>query len=108
MQNPDIEMFPNAPVGWSVNAALSSAKDLGFELTDDHWEVIAALQEYYSKREVVNRRELVDALNEKFHIKGGTRYLYYLFPGGPVAQGSTVAGLAVPSGSVDKSFGSVV
>lgn len=108
LQNPDIEMFPNAPVGWSVNVALSSAKDLGIELTDDHWEVVAALQEYHAKREVVNRRELVDALNEKFHIKGGTRFLYYLFPGGPVAQGSMVAGLEVPSGSVDKSFGSVV
>ncbi|MYB34192.1 MAG: sulfite reductase, partial [Gammaproteobacteria bacterium] len=33
---------------------------------------------------------------------------YYLFPGGPVSQGSIVAGLEVPSGSVDKSFGSVV
>ncbi len=108
LQNPDMAMFPNAPAGWSINSAVSSAKNLGFELTEDHWEVVAALQEYCSKREVVNRRELVDALNEKFHIKGGTRYLYYLFPGGPVAQGSVVAGLDVPSGSVDHSFGSVV
>ncbi|MXZ80941.1 MAG: TusE/DsrC/DsvC family sulfur relay protein [Gammaproteobacteria bacterium] len=108
MSKPDPDMFPHAPQGWDVDEALTRAGSLGIELTDDHWEVVAALQEYCSKHEVVNRRELVDALNEKFHIKGGTRFLYYLFPGGPVAQGCTVAGLEVPFGSVDRSFGSVV
>lgn len=108
MEYPSIDRFPHAPAGWSVETALSDAQAIGVELTEDHWEVVAALQEYGAKREVINRRELVDALNEKFHIKGGTRYLYYLFPGGPVAQGSKIAGLEVPSGSVDKSFGSVV
>ena len=61
-----------------------------------------------SRHEIGNRRELVDAMNERFHARGGNRYLYLLFPGGPVAQGCEIAGLRVPSGSVDKSFGSVV
>jgi len=100
--------FPNAPHGWDVSVAKSLAVEQDLELTADHWDAISGLQEYFSKHEFGNRRELVDALNEKFHVKGGVKYLYLLFPGGPVAQGCVIAGLKPPSGSVDKSFGSVV
>ena len=108
MQLPEMSSFPNAPADWDIDAALTRAEEHGVELTSDHWDAIAGLQEYFARHEVGTRRELVDALDEKFHIKGGTRYLYLLFPGGPVAQGCAIAGLKIPSGSVDKSFGSVV
>ena len=108
MNTPDLKNFPNAPQDWNIQEALSVAEGFGLELTSDHWEAIAGLQEYFSKHELGNRRELVDALDEKFHTKGGTRYLYLLFPGGPVSQGCLIAGLHVPSGSIDKSFGSAV
>ena len=52
-------------------------------------------------------RVLHDALDEKFHVKGGMKVLYEMFPGGPVAQGCRLAGLEAPAGAVDKSFGSV-
>jgi len=100
--------FPNAPEGWDAELAEKIAADSNLELTLDHWQAISGLQEYFSKHEIGNRRELVDALNEKFYKKGGTKYLYQLFPGGPVAQGCVIAGIQPPSGSVDKSFGSVV
>jgi len=100
--------FPHAPHGWDVDAANTLAGENNLQLTQDHWDAISGLQEYFSKHEFGNRRELVDALNEKFHAKGGVKYLYELFPGGPVAQGCVIAGLAPPSGSIDKSFGSVV
>jgi len=61
----------------------------GLKLADDHWEAVGALQEYFvrhSEQPTTNMRELHDALDEKFHIKGGIRYLYKLFPGGPIAQ----------------------
>ena len=66
-----------------------------------------ALQEYFARNEVVNVRVLHDALDEKFHVKGGMKVLYEMFPGGPVAQGCRLAGLEAPAGAVDKSFGSV-
>ena len=53
-------------------------------------------------------REIHDALEEKFHYKGGLKYLYDLFPGGPVAQGCKIAGLHIPAGATDKGFGSAV
>ena len=51
-------------------------------------------------------RQLHDALDERFHAKGGLKYLYEVFPGGPIAQGCRFAGLKPPAGAADKSFGS--
>lgn len=101
------EMFSYAPQGWSRSVAESVASGEGLSLTDDHWEVVKALQSYFSKHESAKPRELHDALDEKFHARGGIRFLYELFPGGPIAQGCRVAGLEPPAGSTDASFGSV-
>ncbi len=100
--------YPNAPHGWSPDTAIECAKAEQLDLTQDHWEEIAALQEYYAKHERVNLRELSDALEERFHDRGGKRYLYSLFPGGPIAQGCRLAGLEMPPGALDQGFGSVV
>ncbi len=99
--------FPNAPVNWSLTDANTIASDKGLKLTRDHLELIQALQEYYTKVEFPRLRQLKDALDEKFHQRGGMKYLYQILPGGPVAQGCELAGLNIPAGVVDKSFGSV-
>lgn len=100
--------FGNAPHNWDMAAATQIADKSDIELTEDHWEAIKGLQEYFSKHEFSKRRELVDALEEKFYTKGGMKYLYRLFPSGPVAQGCVIAGIQPPAGSIDQSFGSVV
>lgn len=102
------EDFPNAPVGWSPDDAVEMSRDLGVELSDEHWDVIASLQEYFIKHEFNNRRELNDALDERFHATGGLKRLYQLLPGGPVNVGCQLAGIEPPSGTVDASFGSVL
>lgn len=101
--------FPHAPEDWSVEQALETAREEGLEPGDDHWETVRALQEYFARHDETERnlRELHDALDEKFHRQGGLRYLYTLFPGGPVAQGCRLAGLTPPPGAVDRGFGSV-
>lgn len=101
--------FPNAPADWSLDAALASAKEEGLDLGEDHLEELRALQEFYARHDYrVSLRKLHDALDEHFHDKGGLKFLYGLFPGGPVAQGCRLAGLEVPAGAVDLGFGSVV
>jgi tRNA 2-thiouridine synthesizing protein E len=88
-----------------------SALNEGIIISNDHMEVLLALQHYYDAHEDLNRinvRELHDALTEKFHIKGGMKYLYSLFPKGPIAQGCRLAGLEPPAGAVDKGFGSSI
>ena len=99
--------FPHAPQGWTRAGAAETAASEGLELSEDHWDAMRALHEYFAKNSAPNVRELHDALDERFHGKGGIKYLYQLFPGGPVAQGCRVSGLQPPSGSVDEAFGSV-
>ena len=102
--------FPYAPEQWTRADAENVANNEGLELGKDHWDELSALQEYYSRHELerISVRELHDALEERFHGKGGIKYLYELFPGGPVAQGCRLAGLEPPAGAADRGFGSVV
>lgn len=108
---PKDSRFPHAPAGWTRAEALKAARQEGLEPGEDHWEVIRALQDYFFRHEeapAINTRELHDALDEKFHNKGGRKFLFQLFPGGPIAQGCRLAGLKPPAGTTDKGFGSVV
>ena len=98
--------FPHAPQDWSRDTASSAAKADGIELGPDHWEAIGALQAFFAAQVKPNMRQLHDALEERFHAKGGLKYLYEVFPGGPIAQGCRFAGLQPPAGAADKSFGS--
>ena len=102
-------LFPHAPEGWTSAFALEAARAENLELGDEHWDALRALQEYFARHESasINLRELHDALDEKFHRRGGIKLLYRLFPGGPIAQGCRIAGLKAPAGAVDKGFGSV-
>jgi len=100
--------FPHAPEDWSPAVAEEVAANEGLELTEDHWDAIRGIQEYFDKADTYKARELTDALEERFHARGGLKYLYKLLPQGPVAQGCRLAGFNSPAGSVDQSFGSVV
>jgi tRNA 2-thiouridine synthesizing protein E len=101
--------FPHAAPEWTPAAAAELARQEGLEIGADHWDAVRALQEYYARHEItsINMRELHDALDEKFHRQGGIKYLYRLFPGGPIAQGCRLAGLKAPAGAIDRGFGSV-
>ncbi|HUI99642.1 MAG TPA: TusE/DsrC/DsvC family sulfur relay protein [Usitatibacter sp.] len=100
--------FPNSPAGWTAAAAAELARKESLELTEEHWEAVRAIQEFYARHDPneIHLRQLHDALDERFHARGGIKRLYQLFPGGPVAQGSRIAGLNPPAGAVDKGFGS--
>jgi len=101
--------FPHAPSGWTRSMAEQVARQEGLSLNPEHWEVVRALQEYYDRhRDVpVQLRALHDALDEKFHERGGIRHLYQILPGGPVVQGCRLSGLEAPAGATDRGFGSI-
>lgn len=101
--------FPLAPEGWNRNSAIRIAQKDKLALTDDHWKVIQALQEYFTRHAgaPINARELHDALDERFHNQGGLKYLYRILPGGPIVQGCRLAGLEAPAGAMDRGFGSI-
>lgn len=109
--NPHEPGFPHAPAGWTRADAIRTAQQEGLKLNEVHWEVVRALQEFFARHadsNTIHTRELHDALDEKFHIKGGRKFLFSLFPGGPVAQGCRIAGLKAPVGASDAGFGSVM
>ena len=84
------------------------ASEEGIELTDEHRGVIECLRDYYLELgEADNGRDLEEMLDEIFDGHGGRKYLWTLFPGGPVSQGMRIAGLPVPPHSGDKGFGTV-
>lgn len=109
VREPAAPGFPHAPPNWTRETAESIAQQEQLTLGDDHWAVVRALQGFFARHEDsgINLRDLHDALEEKFHYKGGIKYLYTLLPGGPVAQGCRLAGLEPPAGAVDLGFGSV-
>jgi tRNA 2-thiouridine synthesizing protein E len=100
-----IENFKN----WNKQKAKAVAKAMNFTLTDEHWKVIDFLRTYFANAGTIKHaRELTEVLNERFVDEGGLKYLYRLFPGGPVSQGCLLAGIQVPNDASDTSFGTFV
>lgn len=93
---------------WSPLKAQRRAAAEGIELTDAHWAVIFCLRERYRMDGPArSARELARELDREYADEGGRRYLYELFPRGPVVQACHIAGLPMPPGTRDLSFGSV-
>ena len=93
---------------WSPHVAQRRAAAMGIDLSEEHWQVIYCLRERYRLQGGAHSaRELVRDMEREFADEGGRRYLYALFPRGPVVQASQIAGLPLPPGTIDSSFGSV-
>jgi len=91
---------------WNRQTAESVAHNLQINLTDAHWEVIDFIRTHFANAgELRHARELTEVLAERFEAEGGSRYLFQLFPGGPVSQGCQLAGVRVPKDASSGSFG---
>jgi tRNA 2-thiouridine synthesizing protein E len=92
---------------WSPQTVKRLAEEEGIgELTEAHWRVIYTLRNLYRERgRPANVREVMQILERDFADEGGQRFLYELFPKGPVTQGSHLAGVLPPPNSSDPSFG---
>jgi tRNA 2-thiouridine synthesizing protein E len=74
---------------WNRTRSTTLAANEGFELTDQHWQVISYLREQYLAHGLPRfARTTARALNKQYAAQGGNKYLHNLFPGGPVTQGS--------------------
>lgn len=92
---------------WSEEMAIKLARHDGLELTDDHLAIIRYLRDCYADHGgTVNARMLMKTLEGEFAGLGGHKFLYNLFPFGPISQASRYAGLPLPPGTLDPSFGS--
>jgi tRNA 2-thiouridine synthesizing protein E len=111
------EMFPRAlPVMRPPLPVLKTEKvysgindraaQLGLELNDAQWDVIYFVLDFYEVcDDCENARKLADMLQDEFTPQGGRKYLYQLFPNGPLSTIHELADLPSLGHESDKSFG---
>ncbi|MCW9032542.1 MAG: TusE/DsrC/DsvC family sulfur relay protein [Gammaproteobacteria bacterium] len=88
---------------WNSHVANYMAQKEGIELTEDHWEVIEFLREFYftygiSPMVKIIMKHIEEDIGKE---KANKEYLYSLFPKGPARQGTRIAGLPEPQGCID-------
>lgn len=84
---------------WSPDVAIQIADSEGISLSDDHWEIITILRDFYSTYEISPAmRILVKSVKEQLGSeKGNSIHLLTLFPGSPAKIASKIAGLPKPT-----------
>jgi tRNA 2-thiouridine synthesizing protein E len=87
---------------WTEDVAKYLAEQENLPLSENHWEVINFLREYYNEYQIAPAvRVLTKAIAKKLGAdKGNSKYLYELFPYGPAKQACKIAGLPKPTGCV--------
>src|SRR4030042_4379794 len=87
---------------WNENIATHMAKEEGIDLSEEHWEIIRFLRDYFQKYQIapmikILTKEIGKTMGKE---KGNTKYLYELYPAGPAKQACKYAGLPKPTGGV--------
>jgi tRNA 2-thiouridine synthesizing protein E len=93
--NIDKEGFLKNLSDWTPEAAHLLARGEGIKLTDEHWEIIKLLRDFYQQFEISPAmRILVKTTKETLgEEKGNSIHLMKLFPGSPAKLASKIAGL---------------
>ncbi|MEN8763553.1 MAG: TusE/DsrC/DsvC family sulfur relay protein [Thiogranum sp.] len=103
---PGIRQAELSAQDWNRDKSADLAQNEGISMNDEHWAVIAYLRKSYLEYGLPRfARTTARALNRQFAAQGGSKYLYGLFAGGPVTQGSRLANLRTPANATDISFG---
>ncbi|MCH8862849.1 MAG: TusE/DsrC/DsvC family sulfur relay protein [Proteobacteria bacterium] len=87
---------------WNKDLAELIAQDENIDMSDDHWEVVNFLRNYYEEYQIAPAvRVLTKAIKKSLGPeKGNSKYLYELFPYGPAKQACKIAGLPKPTGCI--------
>ena len=87
---------------WTEDVAKEIAKTENVDMTENHWEVVNFLRQYYDEYQIAPAvRVLTKAIGKQLgEEKGNSKYLYELFPYGPAKQACKIAGLPKPTGCV--------
>lgn len=87
---------------WSEEIARYLSEQDNLALTDQHWEIINFMRNYYAENGTApNLRVLQKLLKEELgEEKSDKKYLFDLFPYGPAKQAARYAGMPKPTGCV--------
>lgn len=86
---------------WTEGYAVALAEQEHLVLTNEHWDVIRFIRDYYEEHNVQAQvRDMVKHFREAWGLaKGNSRYLHDIFPlGGPQKQGNRLAGVRKTKG----------
>lgn len=94
----DHEGYLLEPSDWNKAVARAIADKEGIELTEDVWEVVMFVRDYYESYQCIpEHRRLLQALRKKHGKEKATRkYVYDMFPYGYGQQACKIAGMRVP------------
>ena len=95
----DIEGYLLAPEDWNEDIARELAAEEHLELTDNYWQVLGFMRDYWHEHRVApDVRHVVQHLAEQhgYDKKFAKRQLFKMFPYGYVKQACKVAGMQRP------------
>jgi tRNA 2-thiouridine synthesizing protein E len=82
---------------WTREVAQALANTDDITLTEDHWQLIQAVQDIYEETgDTPPMRLLIRVLRQRLNPNIDSRHLYRLYPDGPVRLASKHAGLPKP------------
>ena len=90
------------PDDWSETVAQMLAAADSIELTKAHWEIIHFIRAYCQRyKHLPNQRVFTQAIRKQLgEEKGNSRYLYRLFPDGPLKYACKIGGLPKPTSCI--------
>jgi len=96
----DAEGYLVDPDSWDEEAAEQLAASENITLSDEHWQVLRFMRQYYEEHRVAaDARFTIKFMEEEMGMGRKARnYLFKLFPYGYVQQACKIAGMKRPRG----------
>lgn len=92
----DDEGYLIDPLTWDEEIAQELARQESIQLTDDHWDAISFMREYYAEHQVApDVRHVMKHLADRLGADSRNR-IFELFPYGYVKQACKIAGMKRP------------
>jgi len=94
----DDEGYLINPLDWNEEVALEFARQESIQLTEDHWDAIRFMREYYLDHQIApDVRHVIKHLAARLG-PGSRNRIFELFPYGYVKQACKIAGMKRPRG----------
>ena len=95
----DIEGYIVDPSDWSRELAKQLATEEGLELSEDYWQILEFMREYWLEHRIApDVRHVIEYLviKQGYDKKEAKKHLFDLFPYGYVKQACKIAGMQRP------------
>lgn len=92
----DAEGYLTDPSDWTETVGIEFARQENIQLTDDHWDAIFFMRDYYEQHQIIpDVRHVMRHLAARLGKQSRNR-IFELFPYGYVKQACRIAGMRRP------------